>query len=270
MPAQADMATYRSWIQQMKEQPRGPFSRVRWFCQDGAVLPPKAYACSERGGGVQHGEWNAQTLELRKRGYLVANTLAGIRPQALLDQADFENDYGQRLVERFLIGLDDGWIFRRALFYRGAIQEEDERAGGRSLLLAMLSREQWAGPHFLALRSGVKLLPHGMDSASAGRVRRLSASLSEEDPGFMPVRIKIHGAPDGSDAARVREYLERVSDPRLQQRFSELAVEIDRIYLAAPLERELLEMAARKCSVSRRRLKSSKSRRCSARATALS
>ena len=245
LPVQADTATHQSWIEEMKEQPRGPFSRVRWFCHDGAVLPPKAYACSDHGGGVQHGEWNAQTLELRKRGYLVANTLAGIQPETFLDQEDFENDYGQRLVERFLIAVDNGWIFRRALFYRGAIQEEDERAGGRSLLLAMLSREEWAQAHFLALRSGVKLLPHGMDSASSGRVRRLSASLSDEDPGFMPVRIKIHGAPDGSDAARVREYMQGVADAGLQQRYSELAVEIDRIYLAAPLERELLDMAAR-------------------------
>ena len=47
------------------------------------------------------------------------------------------------VVERFLIGWDDGWIFRRALFYRGAIQEEDEREGARSLLLAMGARAAW-------------------------------------------------------------------------------------------------------------------------------
>jgi len=228
----------------MKVEPRGPFSRVRWFCHDGTVLPPKAYACSPHGGGVQHGQWNAQTVELRDQGYLVANLLAGIQPAVALEDTDFENAYGQRLVERFLIAVDDGWILRQALFYRGAIQEEDERAGGRALLQEMLSREDWAGVHFLATRSGVKLLPHGADSASAGRVRQQSASLSEDDPPFMPVRIKIHGAPDASDAARVREYLKGVQDPGLQRRYSELAQEIDRIYQAAPLERQLAEMAA--------------------------
>ena len=228
----------------MKDQPRGPFSRIRWFCHDGTVLPPKAYACSPHGGGVQHGQWNAQTVELRDQGYLVANLLAGIQPEVALADADFENAYGQRLVERFLIAIDDGWILRKALFYRGAIQEEDERAGGRALLQEMLSREDWAGVHFLATRSGVKLLPHGEDSASAGRVRRQSASLSEDDPPFMPVRIKIHGAPDASDAARVREYLAGVTDPGLQRRYTELAQEIDRIYQAAPLDQQLAEMAA--------------------------
>ncbi|MDH3993816.1 MAG: phosphoenolpyruvate synthase, partial [Gammaproteobacteria bacterium] len=243
-PLQADTAVYGTWIEQMKVQPRGPFSRIRWFCHDGTVLPPKAYACSPHGGGVQHGQWNAQTVELRDQGYLVANLLAGIQPEVALADADFENAYGQRLVERFLIAIDDGWILRKALFYRGAIQEEDERAGGRALLQEMLSRKDWAGVHFLATRSGVKLLPHGEDSASAGRVRRQSASLSEDDPPFMPVRIKIHGAPDASDAVRVREYLAGVTDPGLQRRYTELAQEIDRIYQAAPLDQQLAQMAA--------------------------
>lgn len=242
--AGADTARYQQWIQEMKEQPRGPFSRVRWFCADGTVLPPKAYACRPHGGGVQHGEWNDRTLELRREGYLVANLLAGIHADEALAAPDFENVYGQRLVERFLVAMDDGWIFRKALFYRGAIQEEDERAGGRALLLAMLSSEQWSGPHFLALRTGVKLLPHGADSASAGRVRRLSASLSEDDPPFMPIRIKIHGAPDASDAQRVREYQAGVKDAGLQQRYEELATEIDRIYRAEPLPSELTQLSA--------------------------
>ena len=72
----ADTARYQAWLEEMREQPRGPFARVRWFCADGTILPPKAYACSPHGGGVQHGEWSAKTLELREQGYLVANFLA--------------------------------------------------------------------------------------------------------------------------------------------------------------------------------------------------
>ena len=240
----AETNTYQQWIQQMKEEPRGPFSRIRWFCNDGTVLPPKAYACSPHGGGVQHGEWSARTRELREQGYLVANLLAGIQAQEALADPGFDNDYGQRLVERFLVAVDDGWILRQALFYRGAIQEEDERAGGRQLLHAMLSDEGWIGPHYLALRTGVKLLPHGEDSASAGRVRRQSASLSEDDPPFMPIRIKIHGAPDATDAERVREYMAGVTDSALLERYQELATEIDRIYKAQPLPGELTSLAA--------------------------
>jgi hypothetical protein len=239
----SDASTYRVWIEEMKEAPRGPFSRIRWFCNDGTVLPPKAYACSPHGGGVQHGEWSDRTRQLRADGYLVANLLAGIRPEEALSEPDFGNAYGQRLIERFLVSADNGWIFRRALFYRGAIQEEDERAGGRSLLLAMLADDHWVGPHFVALRTGVKLLPHGADNASAGRVRQLSADLSDDDPPFMPIRIKIHGAPDAGDAGRVREYLAGVEDAALRTRYETLAGEIDRLFMAEPLQVQLTELA---------------------------
>lgn len=241
----ADTQRYQGWLQQMREQPRGPFSRIRWFCNDGTVLPPKAYACQPHGGGFQHGQWNAQTLELREQGFLVANLLAGVQSGPWLDDRDFDNSYGQLLIERFLVAVDNGWILRRALFYRGAIQEEDERAGARSLLLEMLSRQEWIGPHYLSLRTGIKLLPHGVDTASAGKVRQLSAALSDDDPGFMPIRIKIHGAPDASDAAKVRAYMEGVDDDKLRSRMSDLAQEIDKIYQAAPLPEQLQQLAAR-------------------------
>ena len=41
----ADASAHRALIVEMKQAPRGPFKRLRWFCNDGSVLPPKAYAC---------------------------------------------------------------------------------------------------------------------------------------------------------------------------------------------------------------------------------
>ncbi len=168
-----DILKYRAWVGEMEERERGPFSRLRWFCNDGTVFPPRSYACGDRGGGYQHGQWSAKTLELRKQGYLVANVLAGLDARAWVDEPDFRNRYAQILVERFLISIDDGWILRRALFYRGAIQEEDERAAARALLMEMSSREYWIGPGFPALRTGVRLLPHGGNSASIQKVRQV-------------------------------------------------------------------------------------------------
>ncbi len=231
----ADTEQYRRWIADMREQPRGPFSRIRWFCNDGSVLPPKAYACRPHGGGVQHGQWSERTLELRSAGYLVANLLAGIDPEAALSDADFENQYAQRLIEKYLMSVDNGWIFHRALFYRGAIQEEDERAGARRLLNTMLSRPEWVGTHYLATRTGAALLPHGADSGSISRVRQQSAALSEDDPTFMPLRIKIHGAPSRTDAAAVRKHMDTVADPELRVRYAALAEELDRIYRTGPM-----------------------------------
>ena len=233
---------YRQWIKDMKTTERGPFSRIRWFCNDGRVLPPKAYACGEE-GGRQHGEWSAHTKELRNQGYKVANLLAAVDAETAIATADFNDSYNQLLIEKFLIAADDGWILRRAMFYRGALQEEDEAKGGRELLVAMSADPDWIGHRYPALRIGARLLPHGKNSASVQKVRQVSASLSEQDAGFKSLRGKIHGTPDAGDAKRVRDYADGVADPAMKAKYLALADDIDAVYQAAPLP-EILEADA--------------------------
>ena len=240
-----DTSEYQTWVEEMKVAERGPFSRIRWFCSDGTVLPPQSYACKDHGGGYQHGEWNKKTIEMRKQGYLLANLLVGVDAGSFIEEPDFGNAFAQILIERFLVSVDDGWILRRALFYRGAIQEEDERAAARNLLEEMASRPAWIGPGFPALRVGVRMLPHGTNSASIQKVRQLSASLSDKDAGFKPLRAKIHGSPGAQDAQSVREYAQGIGDESKRQPYLELADEIDSIYQAAPLDVELDSMAER-------------------------
>jgi len=244
--ASGNAQPYRQWIIDMKAAPRGPFSQLRWFCNDGRVLPPKPYECGEQ-GGYQHGDWSTQTKELRANGYKVANLLAGNDAQALIDQPDFIDSYNQLLIEKYLIAVDDGWILHRALFYRGAIQDEDEVEGGRNLLIALCGDPEWIGLRFPALRIGVSLLPHGKRTASVQKVRQLSASLSDQDESFKRLRGKIHGTPEAADARRVRDYAAGVSDTELKAKYLELADEIDNVYLAVPLP-ELLEADAKRYS----------------------
>lgn len=239
-----DLDTWRQWVTEMKQAERGPFSRLRWFCKDGTVLPPESYACRDHGGGYQHGELNEHARTLREKGYYIANVLAGLDAQAWMEAPDFRDRYSQLLIERFLVGADDGWIFRRALYYRGALQEEDERAGGRALLLAMAGDEYWIGPGFSALRTGARLLPHGTNSASIQRVRQLSASLSDADAGFQPIRAKIHGTPGAEDARTVREYAAALNEEK-RAPYLELADEIDAIYQGQPIADSLNDMASR-------------------------
>ncbi len=136
----------RAWIEQMKAAPRGPFSRIRWFCDDGTVLPPGPGACREHGGGVQHGEWNERTLALRAAGYHVATLLADLKTLDFVGPDAHLDELREILLEQFLIQNDDGWIFRSARFYRGALQAEDEQAGARSLLLALVDERDWRTP----------------------------------------------------------------------------------------------------------------------------
>jgi hypothetical protein len=232
--AGADTSTYAAWIAEMKTAERGPFAQVRWFCKDGAVLPPKAFACAERGGGFQHGEWSSRTQALRGKGYLVANVLAGVDAEAALAREDFPDELGQVLVEKYLVAVDDGWIFRRAQFYRGAVQEEDERAGARDLLLAMAASPEWTGYRYVALRAAARLLPHGLETASVRKVRQEAAALSELDPGFAALRAKIHGTPEAGDAARVRAHAAKAR-AELRPHYEALAAAIDAAYAPLPL-----------------------------------
>jgi hypothetical protein len=234
---------YRQWIEEMKTLPRGPFRELRWFCKDGSVFPPKEYACRDHGGGYQHGAWSEKTVTLREAGYFVANLLAGFDPEAATAEPGFLDFYNQLLIEKFLIEVDDGWILRKALFYRGAIQEEDERAGARALLVALSADPEWIGLRYPALRIGTRLLSHGESTASVQKVRQVSAALSEQDPAFKTLRGKIHGVPEASDADRVRDYAKQVDNPELREKYTALAAQIDAIYAAVPLHEKLQSSA---------------------------
>lgn len=217
-------------IAAMKTHPRGPFSRILWFCKDGQRLPPTPSACVPYGGGAQHGEWSETTLALRADGYRIANVYADLDIDQLLAEQDAAGALGQMAIERFLLRIDDGWILRRARSYRGALQEEGERAGAQRLLRTLAASTRWSGPHYLTWRTLAALLPHGADTASARAVRQDSSNLLQRDAGFLAIKNKIHVAPDAGDAATVRAYAARHDDPALTGAFEKLAADIDALY----------------------------------------
>jgi len=231
LPEPDGPAEMRAWIEEMKSAPRGPFRRIRWFCEDGSVLPPEPYACRPHGGGVQHGEWSERTLAIRERGFLIATLLADIQPDSFIGDDARLDHLRQILLERFLVRFDDGWIFRRARFYRGAIQVEDEQRQARALLLSMLDDPAWRSTsRYPLLREAVRLLPIDDDRATATTIRELSTALAEADPGFQELRVKLHGMPDAGDAERVRDYAERQAPPERVERYRRLADHLDILY----------------------------------------
>ncbi len=82
-----DDITLRSWVQEMKKAPRGPFTRLRWFCNDGTILPPKEYACKDHGGGVQHGEWTERVKLMRNNELLHCQYLCGYRSGSVTEES---------------------------------------------------------------------------------------------------------------------------------------------------------------------------------------
>ncbi|MEG6551323.1 pyruvate phosphate dikinase, partial [Desulfocurvibacter africanus] len=150
-PPELDQEQARGWVADMKDSQRGPFKRLRWFCADGEILPPDPHGCADHGGGRQHGEWSEETQALRQAGYELATVLASLHVQEFLSRADFASALKQMILEHYLVAADDGWIYRRARFYRGALQAQDEDASGRALLLALLDRREWCADSFLVL-----------------------------------------------------------------------------------------------------------------------
>lgn len=241
-------AVLRAWIDEMKSSERGPFHAIRWFCSDGTVHPARPYPCEARGGGVQHGEWSPRVTRMRDGGYRIANVLATLPVERFTGESPDFDGLGQLLIERFLMRVDDGWIFRGARTYRGALQVEDEEAGARRLVLAMLADPVWRSPaRFALVREAVRQLPLQPDDATAATVRHLALEIADRDRGFMPLRAKIHNLPDAKDASAVREYASARGRAELAADYERLAATIDTLYAQAGAV-STLETAAQQTS----------------------
>ncbi|MBU3987961.1 MAG: PEP/pyruvate-binding domain-containing protein [Gammaproteobacteria bacterium] len=229
------------WLVGMKADPRGPFDGIYWFCKDGAVLPPEAYACAPRGGGIQHGRLGLRARALREAGFMVGNVLAATDPEALAatpGQAALK----AILLERYLVAADNGWILRRARYYRGAFQVEDEIAAAEAILAALAARSQ-GERDFLLLRQAALLLPLTRNGATVTRSHEISSSLATLDAGFASLRNKLHSQPEAADAARVRAYARQQG--RSEPEFEQLAQAIDALFTIRDLKQPLNELAAR-------------------------
>lgn len=236
-------AEYQRWIEEMKDRSRGPFSRLRWFCKDGSILAPEPYACSDHGGGTQHGEWTKNVKALRDQGYYIATLLADEEPA--LSQSPANSEQLQHLlIERYLMAVDDGWIMRKSRYYRGSMQAEDEVRGARNVLLKMLQNDAWLDEGYLTLLTAVRSLPHGIDTPSVLKMRQMASDLSSANKKFMPLRNKIHISPDPSDAQAVREFAESLSRSQ-RKKYIQLADLIDEIYTRQPLNGPINRLAKR-------------------------
>ncbi|MEJ2166984.1 MAG: PEP/pyruvate-binding domain-containing protein [Deltaproteobacteria bacterium] len=238
-----DAETMQSWVRTMKKSPRGPFAHIRWFCNDGTIQLPEEHACQDHGGGVQHGEWTDRVKTLRADGYFIANVFADVRAREFLQNPRHIDIVKQMVLERFLIEADEGWIFRRARYYRGALQTEDETRVGRELLLALVSDPAWRENRFLVLREAVRFIPHGRRGAPITEMRQLSRSIAENDPDFETLRIKLHVHPELADAQQVQAYAARRGKPELAGDYANLKEIIEQVFKVRDIQKEIQFLA---------------------------
>ncbi|MDX1405105.1 MAG: PEP/pyruvate-binding domain-containing protein [Woeseiaceae bacterium] len=190
----------------MIENPRGPYSRIRWFCNDGTVQAPVAYACRERGGGRQHAEYSPARERLAELGWSVGTIFAATTIDELWNSHPRQARLRELPLERYLVDIDDGWVLRRAQTYRGRVQVEDEEAAGARLLQQLMLDTRWSLDNFLLLRELARTIPHGEDSDLARDARRKAIELAELDASAERWRIEIHNNPSATTAQRLRNW----------------------------------------------------------------
>ncbi|MCB9511294.1 MAG: phosphoenolpyruvate synthase [Deferribacteres bacterium] len=200
-------------IQELKRDPRGPYQAIRWFCPDGTMLPPQE-RCPQP-GGIQHALRKEIVQRLAaEHGIYFGQILAGTTVEEFLDAARQNSRLKQYQLEKFLHAVDDGWIMRRARFYRGAVQAEDEEAWGLAFLLNLAAREEIIESQYYLLRQAAKDIPHNAKTDRWQSIRAISQSLADSNAVFMDLRIKLHGSPDVGDIQRVLQ-LRKKYNPQL-------------------------------------------------------
>ncbi len=231
-------------IEQLKQSPRGPFSRVRWFCKDGSVLKPAPYACRAHGGGIQHGQLNRTARQLRRQGYFLANVLADYTRPGAKHRVPSRRELTELLLERWLIEADDGWIFRHALNHRGMLQRDDEVRGATQLFDRLSRRIRGNDQDFLLLRETWRLLPQAGAADVLWEVRQRATRLAEQDSGFASLRARLHNAPSPADAERVFDYAVRRAPRDLERDYAALGRAVAQLFAPAPMNELLQRMAA--------------------------
>lgn len=229
-PAAQVLPEARALVQGMIDNPRGPYSRLRWYCNDGTVQPPTAFACREHGGGHQHAEFSSERQRLAELGWSIGTIFAALTWEELWDAERRHQRLRELSLERYLIDVADGWVLSEARGYRGRVQVEDEELFGRELLLRMLADPAWLADNYFLARESARVIPHSGGADDRTRAtRRAAIELADLDPGFERLRIEIHTTPTATTAGRVRAWAgQRAGD--LRGRAALLAEDLDALY----------------------------------------
>ncbi len=199
----------RGIVESMQRNERGPYHRIRWFCEDGSSHPPKPYPCAERGGGRQHAEYSPERRRLAELGWHVGTVVAALAWDEIWQPERRNQRLRELPLERYLEAVDDDWVLRRARDYRGRVQLENEEKAGRALLVKLLEQPGFLDEDFLLARELARAIPHGSPVGDRTRtIRHLAQEIGDADASFVKLRIEVHSRPSAVTSARVRAWLD--------------------------------------------------------------
>lgn len=197
-------------IASYKNDIRGPYRDIRWFCNDGSLRQPKDPCPDKIGPGVQHARYKETIEALGKSNHIyLGQILSYTERDEFWDDQNNHSRLKQYQLDKYLQGIDDGWINQKGKFYRGAIQAEDEEAWGVAFYAWLLSNDTTIAKHYFLIRQSLKDVPHLGDDNLAQLIRSQSKVISDKFPSFMDLRIKIHGKPERGDISLVKAFKEK-------------------------------------------------------------
>ncbi|MBF0431674.1 MAG: hypothetical protein HQK83_10370 [Fibrobacteria bacterium] len=218
-------------LEEFKKDAKGPFAKIQWYCPDGSVIP--AQNRCKQPGGIQHAALKKVPEGWQKRYHLfLGQILAGTENEDFYDSAYGFSRMKQFQIEKYLKQTDEGWILRKARYYRGAYQIEDEEAWSEQFLIWLFSKKDMLTKNFYLARQLVNDLPLSTNSNLSGKIRITSKVIAEKTPSFMDIRVKLHSHPDSSDIQRVRTFQKSLknNDKDLEAKLSELIQQLTSYY----------------------------------------
>ncbi len=232
LSSQENSQTVSGLITEYKSDIRGPYKDIRWYCPDGSIVLPNE-RCPEP-GGVQRARYKDEVVNLGKSNHIFLGQILSTTPNnEFWDKENYYSRLKQYQLEKYLKAIDDGWILRKAQFYRGAYQAEDEEQWGINFFQWLLSDNINVQTQFFLIREALKDIPHKGDDNLKQNVRLLSKEISDSYTPFTNIRVKIHGQPDQSDVKKVKEFIEKNKSKMSEEQLSKASLlikEMEKLY----------------------------------------
>lgn len=245
-PDEARLTEARALVERMKKSERGPYKHIRWYCNDGSVHPPKPYACSERGGGKQYGEFSEDRLRLAELGWSVGTVFAALSWDEFLDAEHRHQRLREIPLEKYLTDIDNGWVLQRAKNYRGRIQIEDEEHSGREFLQQLAEQPDWIAENYLLFRELVRTIPHGSGSDATRDIRRFAQNIADQEQSFEYLRIEIHSTPSADTIKRLVQWIDKYEvkpgKENLLEMAQQLLTRLEQLYGEAGRQQRLMQV----------------------------
>ena len=100
-----------------KNDARGPYRDIRWFCTDGSIREPKDPCPEKIGPGWQHARYKLIVEEIGKKNYLYfGQILAYTTKEELWDVDHLHSRLKQYQLGKYLFGVDNGTAIKLCFF----------------------------------------------------------------------------------------------------------------------------------------------------------